>query len=192
MPAAENDEQLVLLTTPMPKGYTFVRKGNVYVTAHCRRATHAEGRVVYVVVSPSKAKTVLGIRCPQHIVDAVRATERTSREARHAATEKRDDALAATFREALLDRYPHVPPDTVLRIVQHAMKKHAGRVARTGTLELATRVRLAVRAHIRHCCTDYDALLREKLEAGEGAQKKSKKKTKRGGKENQKLRNEVR
>ncbi|CAK7214982.1 hypothetical protein SCUCBS95973_002321 [Sporothrix curviconia] len=195
------DEQVVLPTTPMPRGYVFVRKGNVYITAHCRRATHAEGRVVYLVVRDlAKSKTVVGIRCPQHVVAAVRAAEQATRTARHAATNRRDAAQAEAFRAALLARYPAVPADTVPRIVQHAMQKHAGRVARTGTLDLAARVRLAVRAHIRHCWTDYEALLREgrgenttstmsKEKNGKGKKKRSKK---HAGNENEKLRAEAR
>ncbi|CAK7231733.1 hypothetical protein SBRCBS47491_008031 [Sporothrix bragantina] len=190
------DEQIVLPTTPMPRGYTFVRKGNVYITAHCRRATHAEGRVVYVVVrNLSQDKTILGLRCPQHIVTAVRAAEQATRTSRHAATDKRDTAQAKTFRAALLARYPAVPADTVPRIVQHAMQKHSGRVARTGTLDLAARVRLAVRAHIRHCWTDYEALLRERRSKETSKTKTGKGKTRRrknGGKENERLRAEVR
>ena len=207
------DEPVVFPTTPMPRGYTFVRKGNVYITAHCRRATHAEGRVVYVVVpegaprNDSGKRAALGIRCPKHIVTSVRAAEQATRDTRHAATDKRDAAQAEQFRAALLTRYPAVPADTVPRIVQHAMQKHAGRVARTGTLDLAARVRLAVRAHIRHCWTDYEALLRarqDSIAGGAGSadkaakcvRKKSSNKNDRNGgrrgKENERLRAEVR
>lgn len=161
-----SDEIHVFPWTPMPPGYDFVRKGNVYVTGHCRRQTHDAGKTVYVVTT--KAKKVLGLRCPATIVAAVRAAEQATRTARHGATAKRDAALATTFREALLEHYPNIPPDTVSEIVQHALKKHARRVARTSTLDEAARVKLAVRAHIRHRWTDYDAILR-----GEGNTKKN-------------------
>ncbi|CAK7266040.1 hypothetical protein SEPCBS119000_001817 [Sporothrix epigloea] len=191
-----NDEEIVLPTTPMPRGYTFVRKGNVYITANCRRATLAEGSVVYTVVQDlSRHGTVLGIRCPHQIAAEVRAAERASRAARHAATDKRDAALAATFRSALLARYPAVPVDIVPRIVEHAMRKHAGGVARTGTLDLEERVQLAVRAHIRHCWTDYETQLRELGSQGDsrGKAKKGKPRRKQNrGRENDKVRAAVR
>ncbi|EPE04005.1 alanine and arginine rich protein [Ophiostoma piceae UAMH 11346] len=153
-------------SAPMPKGYTFVSKGNVYITAHCRSATYAANKPLYVV--SKKAGTarsaskggVLGLRCPIHIAKAVREDERASRSTRHEATAKRDDTLANTFRDALLAAYPDTPRDMVPQVVKHAMTKRQGRVARTGTLKLDQRVRLAVRAHIRHCHTNYDALLR--------------------------------
>ncbi len=178
------DEPVVLDSTPMPRGYTFVRKGNVYVTAHCRRATHEAGRTVYVVVGtdkgrPKTAKAAkaakpakpapVGLRCPAAIVAAVRAAERDSRTARKAATGKRDAALAAAFRDALLAAYPAVPRAMVPQIVQHALVKRERRVARTTTLGLAARVRLAVRAHIRHRCTNYEALLRGIPDGANGA-----------------------
>ncbi|CAK7274862.1 hypothetical protein SEPCBS57363_006381 [Sporothrix epigloea] len=188
-------EEIVLSTTPMPRGYTFVRKGNVYITAHCRRATHAEGRVVYTVVQDLSQRTILGLRCPRHIVTDVRVAEQASRATRHAATDKRDAALAENFRTALLARYPAVPADNVPRIVQHAMQKHSRRVARTGTLDLDERVQLAVRAHIRHCWTKYETLLRERIDRGHSTvkQRKGKLKTRQsGGRENDKLRAEAR
>ncbi|ERS98541.1 hypothetical protein HMPREF1624_05326 [Sporothrix schenckii ATCC 58251] len=155
----QDNEVAVHPRTPMPHGYAFVPKGNVYVTANCRRQTHAAAKTVYVV---ARDKNVLGIRCPTGVVDAVRAAEQATRAAREAATAKRDAALAATFRAALLAAYPALPPGTTAdEIVQHAMTKHAGRVARTSTLSEAARVRLAVRAHIRHRWTDYETMLRE-------------------------------
>ncbi|CAK7566013.1 MAG: hypothetical protein SEPTF4163_003944 [Sporothrix epigloea] len=188
-------EEIVLPTTPMPRAYTFVRKGNVYITAHCRRAAQAEGRVVYTVVQDLSKRTILGLRCPQHIVTAVRAAEQASRATRHAATDKRDAALAENFRVALLARYPAVPADNVPRIVQHAMQKHLRRVARTGTLDLDKRVQLAVRAHIRHRWTNYEALLRERVDRDHSTvkQRKGTLKTRQsGGRENDKLRAEAR
>ena len=149
-------------SAPMPKGYTFVSKGNVYITAHCRSATYAANKPLYVVskkAGNSSTASVLGLRCPIHIAKAVREDERASRSTRLEATTKRDGILANVFRDALVAAYPDTPRDLVPQVVKHAMAKRQGRVARTGTLELDQRVRLAVRAHIRHCHTNYDALL---------------------------------
>ncbi|KAL1892003.1 hypothetical protein Sste5346_007347 [Sporothrix stenoceras] len=172
--------------TPMPPFYTFVPKGNVYVTTNCRRKTHQAGQTVYVVTLHKKD---LGLRCPTTIVQAVRAAEKATRAARHDATAKRDAALAATFKKALLARYPKVPADTVPEIVQHALKKRQRRVARTSTLDEDQRVQLAVRAHIRHRWTDYDKILREgdKIKG-----RKSEKKGKRGHDRTQRQRREAR
>lgn len=158
-------------SAPMPKGYTFVSKGNVYITAHCRSATYAANKPLYVVTKktgPARSSkgSVLGLRCPIYIAKAVREDERASRSTRHEATAKRDDALASAFKDALLAAYPETPRDRVPQIIKHAMTKKQGRVARTGTLELDQRVRLAVRAHIRHCHTNYEDLLRGKAKDG--------------------------
>ncbi|OAA63526.1 hypothetical protein SPI_03689 [Niveomyces insectorum RCEF 264] len=89
------DEPLVSFRTPMPPGYCFVRKGNVYITAHCRKATKAAGQTVYVVTNGGgdgddarprptndarRPHVVLGLRCPRAarraIADTVDAVER--------------------------------------------------------------------------------------------------------------------
>ncbi|KIH87752.1 hypothetical protein SPBR_05177 [Sporothrix brasiliensis 5110] len=179
----QDNEVVVHPRTPMPHGYTFVPKGNVYVTANCRRQTHAAAKTVYVV---ARDKNVLGIRCPTGVVDAVRAAEKATRAARQVATAKRDAALAATFRAALLAAYPALPPGTTAdEIVQHAMTKHAGRVARTSTRDEAARVRLAVRAHIRHRWTDYETMLREA--GATGGRQERRKRSGRGRKRDGKL-----
>jgi len=61
----------------------------------------------------------------------------------------------------VLAKFPRIPAEEVPKIINRAMKKHAGRVGRTGKIELAEKAYLAVQAYIRHTKTDYDKLLNE-------------------------------
>ncbi len=171
--APKTSEPVVDLSEPMPKGYSFLRKGNVYLTAKCRKLTNEAGKPVVVVV---RGKEQLGIRIPSSILHQVREAERASRESRADAVKKKDGAVAHEFETALLKHFPATPSDLVQRIVSHALVKKKKRVARTGTLSLEDKVRLAVRAHVRHCHTDYDRLLKDGV-ARDEARKEVLKKT---------------
>ena len=141
-------EPTVLITDPSPPGYRFLAKGNVYITANCRRLTRAADKTVFVVLG-TDGKTTIGIRVPRDIVTSVLDAERQTRQTRAEAVRKRDDATAQEFESAVLSQFPQVPRDVVPRIVAHALVKRKKRVARTGTLDLENRVRLAVWAHVR-------------------------------------------
>ena len=60
----------------------------------------------------------------------------------------------------VLDIYPRIPHEDICTVSRHATTNGAGRVGRVGKLEDTTKAILAVRAHIRHTKTDYEALLK--------------------------------
>ena len=78
--------------------------------------------------------------------------------------EKRAKAVAANdrrdleqSRQLLLDKYPNIPQHALQEILDHGFEKGSGRVGRTSTLSDSVKAELAVHAHIRHRCTDYDS-----------------------------------
>lgn len=143
---------------PMPSGYRFVPKGDLYITGNVRRRTHAAGSTLYVVVGADYK--ILGLRCPEAILEAVIADERASAEARAAVVRNRDLATERDFKFAMLRLYPHVPRVEIPTILRRTLEKRSRRVGRTGTLDLDEKVQLAVQAHIWHRYTWYDAMLR--------------------------------
>lgn len=155
-----NHEPVVKVSSPLPKGYIFVPKGNVYITANCRRLTQAAKKMVYAVINPQRRS--LGIRVPTYIHAQVLQDELASRAERASAVQKRDTALEKQFRDAILDQFPQTPAVSVPLVVKRAMLKGSHRVGRTGKLDIETKAKLAVRAHIRHTHTDYDGMLRAK------------------------------
>jgi hypothetical protein len=153
------DEPEVRADDPMPKGYRFVPKGNVYITKNCRKKTHDADKTLYVVVD--ERDKPLGLRCPSHIYHAVMREHRATAEQRAAAVQKRDAAIEESFEETMVTLFPKIPKAEIPQILKHSLKKHSRRVGRTGTVALHDRVKLAVRAHIRHVHTDYDQLLKQ-------------------------------
>ena len=143
----------------MPKGYGFLKKGNAYRTGLCRRLTHAEGKTLFVV---TEKRTPIGLRAPKSILSKVFEEDRATRETRRAVVEKRDEATQEEFKDAILTQFPRIPEESVATILKHTLKKRSGRVGRTGTLTLDAKARLAVMAHVRHCHTSYDGLLKRK------------------------------
>lgn len=130
---------------------------DVYITKNCRLKTREAGHTVYVVVN--KAKQTLGIRCPKWVYDAVVVEHRATAAKRADAVQRRDDAVRDQFEAALTRLFPKAPRDEIPQILKHALQKRSGRVGRTGTVDLEEKVKLAVRAHIRHRHTNYDKLL---------------------------------
>lgn len=140
----------------MPKGYAFLRKGNPYLTALCRRKTHEAKKTLYVVVERSKPQ---GLRAPKWILGEVFAEERTTRLKRQNAVERRDDATKDTFAASIYSLFPKIPEEDIAKILKRALQKRSGRVGRTGKLDVDEKARLAVAAHVRHSHTDYDKIL---------------------------------
>ncbi len=154
-----SEEPQVRFFSPMPAGYVFVPKGDVYITSNCRKRTHAAGRAVYVVID--KNKKPLGLRCPGPIYEGVLQDHQATAGTRAAAVQKRDDAVQATFQDALLELYPAVPRGEIPALVEQALEKNKRRVGRTSTISMREKVNKAVGAHIRHCHTGYDRLLKQ-------------------------------
>ncbi|KAJ6784282.1 hypothetical protein PWT90_10470 [Aphanocladium album] len=154
-------------SAPMPKGYKLLRKGYPFMTALCRRKTLAAGQTLYVVRAGSKT---LGVRAPRRIINEVYEEERQTRATRRAAVAARDVSTRNVFEAALRRQFPEMPAADADKVLQRTLRKHSGRVGRTGKLYLDDKVRLAVAAHVRHTHTDYDTLVR-----GEKSRKEARK-----------------
>ena len=65
------------------------------------------------------------------------------------------------FQSKIFELFPGCPPAAAAEIARHACEKHSGRVGRSASAKELDpeKVTLAVRAHIRHVHTEYDALL---------------------------------
>ncbi|RYP22102.1 hypothetical protein DL765_001861 [Monosporascus sp. GIB2] len=156
--AGHTHEPTVRFSAPMPKGYAFVPKGNVYMTSHCRKQTIAAGETVFAVLDAKNR--AIGIRVPAGVRGAVRASHDATRDERARAVRRRDDRREAAFRDAALGLFPRVPAAELAAVVARATRKRSGRVGRAGALGLGPRAALAVRAPVRHAHTDYDRLMR--------------------------------
>ncbi|KAK7418375.1 hypothetical protein QQX98_003995 [Neonectria punicea] len=157
-------EPVVSPTDPMPKGYGFLRKGNAYLTANTRRKTHAAKQQLYVVIDK---RNPLGLRAPTWILKEVHDEDRATRDRRQDQVRRRDDATEKEFETAIRKLFPHIPEEDIHKTIKRALKKRSGRVGRTGLLDLDQKVQLAVAAHVRHCHTQYDTLVRGKMNRNE-------------------------
>ncbi|QDS68552.1 hypothetical protein FKW77_010919 [Venturia effusa] len=146
----------------MPKGYVFVRKGNVYLTAKCRKKTHGAGKPLFVV--QDERKRALGIRVPRAIFTSVFASHQNTKAARQAAVAAKEGRLSHKAKECIEATFPQIPRELISDILNHTLKKGSGRVGRTATIPLEETIDLAVRAFIRHRLTEYDDLLRDGME----------------------------
>ncbi|KAH7058688.1 hypothetical protein B0J12DRAFT_737321 [Macrophomina phaseolina] len=165
MAARPGRERDVHPRTPIRPGYVFVKKGDQYVTRHCRQLTLSAGHDLFKVVD-DKNRT-LGLRVPAEVHATVLAANDATKSARLAATATRDASALAAARSTLLRLFPATPPESVDAIVAHAFRKHSGRVGRVGNMSLEERVTLGVRAHVRHAHTQYEALMREGMNRDE-------------------------
>ncbi|KAI1420715.1 hypothetical protein F5Y12DRAFT_771647 [Xylaria sp. FL1777] len=156
--AFSTKEPVVRATSPIPLGYSFVPKGDPYLTRNCRRQTQQSHQLVYAVVNDQKKH--IGIRVPYHIHAAVLQSESTTRLARRQKVRKHDESLEKRFSEAIRKSFPRIPHEELRMLMRRATAKGEGRVGRTGTIGIAEKARLAVQAHIRHTKTNYEELLR--------------------------------
>lgn len=142
----------------LPKGCSFVPKGNAYITANCRKLAQENRKTIYLVLDAKK--TQIGIAVPTHIHDEVRRREVETRPDRARNVERRDASIEKAFEKAIRQVFPHIPTSSLAQVLSTALKKGKGRVGRTGTKAMLEKAELAVRAHIRHCHTPYDQLMR--------------------------------
>ncbi|KAI1499614.1 hypothetical protein F5X99DRAFT_274679 [Biscogniauxia marginata] len=156
-PSTTPEEPIVSIRTPMPRGYSFVPKGDRYITSHCRAQTHSAGQAVYVVHDPRR-RAVSGLRVPQRIYAAVLRAHKKTLSCRARATFRRDENLRSKLRAAILIEFPRVPAPELCQIIDWTMRKGARRVGRSSKLDARERARLAVWAYIRHVHTEYDIL----------------------------------
>ena len=80
-----------------------------------------------------------------------------------------DGEYVREFAVAILSRFPKCPPEEASEIARHACRKYSGRIGRTRSAKEFGQVaiELAVRAHVRHARTSYDALLEKGMEVSE-------------------------
>ncbi|KAI0835802.1 hypothetical protein F5Y06DRAFT_275441 [Hypoxylon sp. FL0890] len=159
--------------TPMPRRYIFLPKGDPYKTMNCRKKARAEGHEVYIVHDSKNRQ--LGIRVPISVYDSVQEKYEQTRKSRAEAVQKKDKKIEADLRTSIMSQFPKMPVSELPALLKHALMKHSGKVGRTGTLDLAKKANLAVRAHIRHRHTDYHKLLADKISRGDARVQISKK-----------------
>ncbi|GAW24859.1 hypothetical protein ANO14919_144540 [Xylariales sp. No.14919] len=158
LPTFSTVEPVIRESSPMPPGYSFVPKGDPYLTRHCRQQTQQAHQVVYVVVN--NAKKQVGIRVPESIYTEVLQSESATRQSRQQKVKKSDEDLEKRFRDAIHERFPRIPAEEIPLIARYATAKGEGRVGRTGRIEIAEKAYRAVQAHIRHTKTNYENLLK--------------------------------
>lgn len=159
MPATLPEDIIVQHSTPVPSGYVFVPKGNVYVTKNCRRLTQSQNKPIYTVQSGKKK--ILGIRVPKSIYTKVLDDNRATAATRAENVRRKDQNLEDKTEAELLSRFPRIPREHVALILRHTLQKRSRRVGRSREKPLSQVVEFAVRAYIRHKLTDYDMLLRK-------------------------------
>jgi hypothetical protein len=95
-------------------------------------------------------------QCAQDDQERARARDRAV-----FARAKQEAKYLASFAERIRELYPCCPVGREHEISRHACEKHSGRVGRSAAAKklFDHSVTLAVRAHIRHCETNYDELL---------------------------------
>jgi hypothetical protein len=149
----------------LPGDWVFVPAGSAFRTREVkRRGPH------WVLLKRRKSYTeTLGILCPGKNLEDVEKREGETRAAREKARERaegqrqRDEERhRRAFEEACLryldfaPRYASVARTIAGETAAHATVKRSGRVGRTSLLPLDEKVRLAVRAHLRHRYTSYE------------------------------------
>lgn len=151
------DEPTVTLRS-LPDGHSFVPKGNVYITGNCRKQAQRAQETVHLVVNAKHNQ--IGIAVPEQIHDDVRRMEFETRADRAKNVERRDASIEKEFEKVIRHEFPHIPAASLPQVLHKALKKGKGKVGRTSTLNMRQKAHLAVRAHIRHCHTAYDQLMR--------------------------------
>ncbi|KAI0884124.1 uncharacterized protein GGS22DRAFT_194737 [Annulohypoxylon maeteangense] len=163
--ATPSRDIVVSVTSKMSHRYTFVPKGNPYMTLNCRRKAREEDYDVYVV-KDSKGKS-LGLRVPTAIFEQVQEKFEQTREKRAQSVKRTDEKAKTEFSNSVRKQFPKIPAEDVPKIVERAMEKHSGRIGRTMTLGIGEKARLGVRAYIRHKYTEYDNLLKNGVSRNE-------------------------
>lgn len=147
----------------LPEGYSYVPRGDRYITRRCRQRTEEAKRVIYTVINAQNTKLgPIGLGVPTDILKIVKLKEQETREQRAASLAQHDAHLETMFTKVMMKMYPKIPEISIPRVIQTALKKGEGKVGRTTRLGMQEKVYFAVRAHIRHFFTDYDAILRGK------------------------------
>ena len=152
-------------TIDIPDGFVEVPIGNAFIT----RKIKQQAELVYirmVKATRTRPSTPVAILAPKELVEQVHAEERRTWEQRNSRRQKerqyradKESQRQAGLLEEIRSQFPAMPESVAETIVAHAFAVGSGRVGRTSLLDDRRKIELAVRAHIRHCETDYEELL---------------------------------
>jgi hypothetical protein len=154
----------------VPEGWEFLPRGDAFITRHAKMGPHWVLKGKYN--KKGGYRPVVGVFAPTVAIEAARATAEATKDrrlqARPKAAERREKVEAQyrqAFREACLRFLDFAPAhlDLAQQIAANttdwACQKLSGRVGRTSSLSLEGKAALAVRAYVRHRCTDYESNL---------------------------------
>lgn len=142
-----------------PKDYVWLKKGDQYMTRHCREVTLAGGKTLFTRLDAKERS--IGLYVPRQVHEEVKAADALTKEKRQAATERKDALTLEKARVALNKSFPAMPKEDEEAVLTRAWKKSSGRVGRTETISMEVKVKLGVTAHARHEYTKYDELLKQ-------------------------------
>ncbi|KAK8252849.1 hypothetical protein HDK77DRAFT_163801 [Phyllosticta capitalensis] len=142
-----------------PKNYVWLKKGDPYMTRHCREITLAAGRTLFAVQDAKNRP--LGLYVPEQIFEEVKAADALTKNKREAATKKKDALTLEKARLALHELFPAIPKKDEEAVLTRAWKKNSRRVGRTEKISMEVKVKLGVTAHVRHTYTEYEKLLKK-------------------------------
>lgn len=145
----------------------FLPRGDAALTR--RASKHSGLRAVVVRWSPARRRYerqgILveddALRRAEEECEGDAAARAEARVRAAAQRERLDRRYVEDFAGAIGERYPDCPSDERLAIAEHACRKYSGRVGRSAAAKRLDpdAVDLAVRAHVRHRHTSYDAHL---------------------------------
>ncbi|KAK7553722.1 hypothetical protein IWX49DRAFT_496892 [Phyllosticta citricarpa] len=144
-----------------PAGYVWLKKGDHYMTRHCRDKTLAGGKTVFAVLDAKERR--IGLYIPQQVYEEVKAADAMTKPKRQAITKRKDALTLEKARVVLKKLFPAIPEEDEEAILTRAWKKNSRRVGRTETISMEVKVKLGVTAHVRHAYTEYDQLLKQGL-----------------------------
>ncbi len=149
----------------IPDEFVEIPTGDAFIT----RKVKELAETAYVRMKKYKRggfSRAVGVLIPKPVLEAAKRlagqTEESRLKHRKAATGFRQ-RKEARFREEVTARmlvlFPKMPPDEARLVAEHAFEVGSGRVGRTTSVDLDVKIKLAVKARIRHQHTDYDELL---------------------------------
>ncbi|EGS17769.1 uncharacterized protein CTHT_0071150 [Thermochaetoides thermophila DSM 1495] len=172
-------ELIVHPSDPLPKGYSFVAKGDPYITKQCRERTHALGKALYVVVDPTISKTntkggkkrsngkpcrsgreVLGIRCPKHVYTWAQSQALQTAHQRKEASKRREKENEGKWERVMRGVFPGMPKgETLKEIVAEVTRGAKGKGKGMNGKRMVEWVRLVVRGYVRKNYTEFVELV---------------------------------
>lgn len=162
--------------TPLSKSYVHIRGKRLQQLCRKHKIKYAEALVGFdergnkarFGWSPKYDGVVISRRSESKLLLAIeernaRADARpiVTEEVKRVRRQRRQERDVDCFCEAILSKYPKVPPEESKEIAEHTCTIGSGRVGRSGVVGLDSAVELAVRAYVRHNHTEYELLLHD-------------------------------